>query len=211
MMDGGRMMKLFFESTDLADYLAESEIANYSHPALQKQIQEICGMANTDEEKARLAFQYARDAIKHSFDIDGEVITVNASDVLEKKEGICFAKSHLLVALLRGLGIPAGFCYQRVMRKGTPESGYGLHGLNAVYLPSRKVWFRVDPRGNKAGVHSEFNIEQEQLAYTLKAELGEVDYPFVFAKPPEEVLQSMLQSSDCHELFYRRPEVLNLL
>jgi transglutaminase-like putative cysteine protease len=203
-------MKLFFESTDLTDFLVETEVVNFSHPVIQKQIQEICEVAESDEERARLAFQYARDAIKHSFDIDGEVVTVNASEVLEKKEGICFAKSHLLVALLRGIGIPAGFCYQRVMRKGTPESGYGLHGLNAVYLPSKKVWFRVDPRGNKAGVHSEFNIEQEQLAYTLKPELGEVDYPFVFANPPEEVLHSMLQSSDCKELFYRRPEELSL-
>lgn len=29
--------------------------------------------------------------------------------------GICFAKSHLLAALLRCKSIPAGFCYQKLI------------------------------------------------------------------------------------------------
>src|SRR5690606_1863960 len=132
-------------------------------------------------EQAELAFNYVRDEIEHSFDTNSLVITISASDTLEKQEGICFAKSHLLAALLRGLGIPAGFCYQRVLRKGTIESGYALHGLNAVFLNDK--WFRVDPRGNKEGIYSEFNMEEEKLAYSLREQLGEVDYPHVFVRP----------------------------
>src|SRR5690606_39523518 len=98
------------------------------------------------------------------FDTKEEHITINAEDVLEHKEGICFAKSHLLATLLRGMGIPTGFCYQRVLRKGTIESGYALHGLNAVYLPDTG-WFRLDPRGNKPGIDSQFSTDVEKLAY----------------------------------------------
>ncbi|WP_338430147.1 transglutaminase domain-containing protein [Synechococcus elongatus] len=34
--------------------------------------------------------------------------------MLEYRTGYCYAKSHLLVALLRACSIPAGFCYQRL-------------------------------------------------------------------------------------------------
>ena len=156
-----------------------------------------------------MAFEYARDRISHSFDLDSKKVTISASEAMACGEGICFAKAHLLAALLRGLDIPAGFCYQRVMRKGTPESGYALHGLNAVYLPSQKRWFRIDPRGNKPGVNSQFTIEYEQLAYPIRTELGEIDYPYVFAEPLKEVISSMQDSEDCHELFFKRPEALS--
>jgi len=105
------------------------------------------------------------------------------------------------------MGIPAGFCYQRVLRKGTVESGYALHGLNAVYFPDTG-WFRVDPRGNKEGINSQFNMEEEQLVYPIRPELGEVDYPNVYAEPLLAVIQAMQDSKSCEELFYKRPEAI---
>ena len=198
-------MKLQLESTNQNDYLLSLEgLINYNHPLVQEKIKEIKGSSSSLREQAELAFNYVRDEIEHSFDTNSLVITISASDTLEKQEGICFAKSHLLAALLRGLGIPAGFCYQRVLRKGTIESGYALHGLNAVFLNDK--WFRVDPRGNKERIYSEFNMEEEKLAYSLREELGEVDYPHVFVRPIEAVIDAMNESKDCHELFYKRPE-----
>ena len=102
--------------------------------------------------------------------------------------------------------IPCGFCYQRVLRKpNDSESGFALHGLNAVYLEDTG-WFRVDPRGNKTGVDSQFSIETEKLAYPIRTELGEIDYPFVFIKPLDSVIYSMEESADTEELFFKRPE-----
>ncbi|HNE51513.1 MAG TPA: transglutaminase family protein, partial [Chitinophagales bacterium] len=132
---------------------------------------------------------------------------INAEDALSKKEGICFAKAHILATLLRGMGIPAGFCYQRVLRKGTIESGYALHGLNAVFL-KETGWFRVDPRGNKPGVNAQFNPDVEQLAYPIRTELGETDYPDVFVAPLPSVIKAMQSSTDCHALFFNRPEII---
>lgn len=103
------------------------------------------------------------------------------------------------------MGIPTGFCYQRVLRKGTIESGYALHGLNAIYLEDIG-WFRLDPRGNKPGVDSEFSIETEKLAYPIRTSLGEIDYPKVYTKPLDSVIAAMHNSKGCHELFYKRPE-----
>ncbi len=201
-------MNLVFQANNLDAYLEESDIIDIHAPQVQEKISQIKSQATNDVEQARLAFEYVRDGITHSFDANSDVVTIAASQVVDCKEGICFAKSHLLAAILRGLDIPTGLCYQRVTRKGTPESGYTLHGLNAVYLPSKQKWFRVDPRGNKPGVNSEFNLDSEQLAYTIHEDLGEVDYPYVYAAPAEDVLQSMKNAADCHDLFINRPEAL---
>lgn len=86
---------------------------------------------------------------------------VKAYDVLAAGTGICFAKFHLLATLLRGLGIPTGFCYQRVMRRGGPASGCALHGLNAVCCPATG-WIRLDRRENRPAVDAQFNLHQER-------------------------------------------------
>lgn len=200
-------MQLKIRNENLQAYLEETDVINFSHPAIQEKIQEFQKSGKTKFESAQLAFNFVRDEIKHSFDLeDSKVITITSSDALNKLEGICFAKSHLLAAFLRGMNIPTGFCYQRVTRKGTPESGYALHGLNAVYFEEMDKWFRVDPRGNKPGVSSEFSITPEKLAYPIRTEMDEIDYPHVFSEPLVEVISGMKQSNDCKELFVNRPE-----
>jgi transglutaminase-like putative cysteine protease len=201
-------MDLVICSEDLDAYIEETEILNYSHPSISDKIKEIQQKGKTKQEWAELAFEFVRDEIHHSFDTGSTIITIRASDALEHKEGICFAKAHLLAALLRGMGIPTGFCYQRVTRKGTPESGYAIHGLNAIYFEETNTWFRVDPRGNKPGVNSEFSISPEKLAYPIRTEMDEVDYLHVYSKPLEKVITSMEESSDCRELFFKRPETV---
>lgn len=201
-------MELQLESKNILDYLQElPPVIQFNTPLVQEKIRKIESQTSSQRERAKIAFELARDGVAHSFDTKNEIITITAEEALENRDGICFAKSHLLATLLRGMGIPAGFCYQRVLRKGTVESGYALHGLNAVYLPETG-WFRVDPRGNKPGINSQFTTEKEQLAYPIRSELGEVDYPNVLTEPLPSVIESMRNSKDCEELFYKRPETL---
>lgn len=201
-------MKLKLESDRLEDYIGEipPEI-RFDTPLVKERIERIANESPDPETRARMAFEIARDEISHSFDTQKPAVTIGAEDVLRQRDGICFAKSHLLAALLRGLGIPAGFCYQRVLRKGTVESGYALHGLNALFLEPYG-WFRVDPRGNKPGIDARFSPESEQLAYPIRSELDEVDYPNVFPRPLPAVLEAMRGSRDSQELFSARPEAI---
>ncbi len=199
-------MELKLESNHLEDYLKElPPVIQFNSPVVQNEIKAIESKTSSARERAKLAFEFARDEIHHSFDTKNKEVTISAADAIEKKEGICFAKAHVLATLLRGMGIPAGFCYQRVLRKGTVESGYALHGLNAVYLEGTG-WFRLDPRGNKPGVDSQFTTDVEKLAYPIRTELGEVDYPDVFTEPLPSVIKAMEESEDCDALFYNRPE-----
>ena len=68
--------------------------------------------------------------------------------------GICWAKSNLFAALLRANNIPAGICYQRLTLGDTPDTGYCIHALNAVYIKSINKWIRLDARGNKNGINA---------------------------------------------------------
>ena len=198
-------MELQIQNEDIAEYLKEvPPVIEFNTPLIQKEIAKITSRASTDYDRAKMAFELARDGIAHNFDTQSDIIAVNAEEVLRKKEGICFAKSHLLASLLRGMNIPCGFCYQKVVRKGTPDSGHALHGLNAIFLP-KYGWFRVDPRGNKPGIDSQFSPREERLAYPIRPEWGEIDYPIVLSKPLETVVKAMRQSTNCEELFSSRP------
>lgn len=200
-------MQLKFESERIEDYLGEVKpYINFDTPLVKQKINLIKLKTVNPKERAKLAFEIARDEIHHSFDTKNPEVTISAEAVLKSCNGICFAKSHLLATLLRGMNIPCGFCYQRVLRKtNDPNSGHALHGLNAVYLKDYG-WFRLDPRGNKASVDSQFSIETEKLAYPIRPEYGEIDYPKVFTKPLDSVIQSMKSSKDTAELFFKRPE-----
>lgn len=188
-------------SDNMEDYLVELEELNFSNPLIQEKAAELFRPSQTDVEKARIAFEFVRDEISHSWDIQSERVTRKASDVLRFKEGICYAKSHLLAALLRSQGIPTGFCYQRLMLFDTPEKGYCIHALNAVFLESLQKWIRVDARGNKEGVDAQFSLEREKLAFSVNESLGEINYPIIYDKPHPSIITTLKKHTDALEMY----------
>lgn len=156
------------------EFLKATDIINSTHPAIVAAAAEIVGDAEGDEDVAHRCFRWVRDSVRHSSDHQLPVVTCTASDVLRHRAGFCYAKSHLLAALLRARGIPAALCYQRLAFDGTASSFF-LHGLVAVHL-KRHGWYRVDPRGGKPGISSGFNPPVECLPYTPKIP-GEMDVP----------------------------------
>lgn len=150
-------MALIPEKQDLNEYLEVSEIIDYN----SQNVQELAGrLSENTEHKIQLVqrvYEYVRDHVFHSFDISRDIVTCKASDVLKHRSGVCFAKSHLLAALLRNSKIPTGFCYQRLVFDDSQPLRLTLHGLNAIYLSDLNQWIRVDARGNKPGVKAEFS------------------------------------------------------
>lgn len=184
-------MAYILESGNITEYLKSDDYINFSNVYIQNKAKELFQSLSTDTEKIRAAFEFVRDEISHSADIDSEKVTKTASEVLEAKEGICMSKALLLAALLRCAGIPAGLCYQRLTKGDSPEFGYSLHGLNAVYLKEKNKWIRLDARGNKDGINAQFSEDEEKLAYPIRSEYGELDYRYVFSKPNFLVVQAM--------------------
>ncbi len=164
---------------DLQQYLRASAIIDCGHPDIIRTAKELAADSASVSETAGRCFEFVRDRICHSFDYRMNPVTLKASDVLVHGTGYCYAKSHLLAALLRANGIPAGLCYQRLRLE---ESGiHCLHGLNAVYLPG-SGWYRADARGNKEGVDARFSPPAERLAYAADKK-GEMTLPGIWADP----------------------------
>lgn len=202
-------MDLILESNNIFDYLLETEDVNFTHPILQQKIVELFENDYTDIQKVEVAFKFVRDQIHHAWDIQSNIVTRKASEVLEKKTGICYAKANLLAALLRGIGIPCGFCYQRLMLFDTRDKGFSLHAFNGVYLESLSKWILIDARGNKPGVEAEFSIDKEKLAFHVKEEMNEKDYPTIFIKPNKNTMQTLINNKDSITMYkYSLPEQL---
>ena len=155
-------------------FLASDDFIESSHPAIREHASGLQGMS--DVEAAERIFRFVRDDIAHSWDIQARRVTRTASDVLAYREGICYAKSHLAAALLRAAGIPSGICYQRLTLLDDDSAGYVIHALNTVWLESLQRWIRFDARGNKPGIAAEFSLDEERLAFPIRAQYDEIDY-----------------------------------
>lgn len=200
-------MSLELESHAPADYLNESAIINYSHPRVAEVALSLAAQGGSRLDLARRTYEFVRDAIHHSADIEGKTVTCAASEVLAAGEGLCYAKSHLLAALLRHNGIPAGFCYQLLQSQINPAAPLVLHGLIAVYIDATAQWIRIDPRGNKPGINAQFSLDKEQLAYAVHPEKGETLFPTVFVAPDPNVVLA-LRSHSMKTIWLNLPQQL---
>jgi transglutaminase-like putative cysteine protease len=134
-------------------------------------------------------------------------VTCTASEVLHAGTGYCYAKSHLLAALLRANGVPAGLCYQRLSLDGR-GAPYSLHGLNAVFLPEAG-WYRLDARGNRPGVDAQFVPPVERLAFPATLQ-GEADLPEIWPDPLPVVVSALRRYSTYDALRDHLPDLLLL-
>jgi len=175
------------ERPDFDRYLEDTIVIDWQTPAVFEKAKSLCEGRENAESAARALFAFVRDEIDHSIDVETETVTCNASQVLEEGTGLCYAKSHLLVALLRARGLPAGFCYQRLRDAASPGR-YALHGFIAVYLFAHARWVLLDARGDNDEVRTEFSIDPPSLAYTPDPEQGEEMIPVLLARPAKRVV-----------------------
>jgi transglutaminase-like putative cysteine protease len=168
-------------SDRLNDYLTADAVVDHEHPAIRAQAAALRAKDGNPVESAKAAFLFVRDEVEHVIDARDPRVTWRASDVLRERVGICHAKAHLLAALLRAQGIPAGFCYQELS---------ALHGLNAVYLHGK--WSRLDARGNRTGAGGEFSLDVEKLAWPVDAANGERDHPEIHPAPAPVVVEFLM-------------------
>ena len=161
----------------LGVYLRETESIDYGNPVVRDKADELRRESSSTIEYVERAFRFVRDEIPHSWDIRSDVVSRRASEVLVNGTGICWTKSCLLASLLRANGVPSGISYQRLTRAdGSADEGHVIHALNTAYIGELGRWIRLDARGNREGVHAEFSLDEEMLAFPVRGELGEVDY-----------------------------------
>lgn len=185
-------------------YLSSSEYIDWEHPLVAAKAAEFAEGCHSDEAVAKRCFEFVRDAIQHSWDYRKNPVTGKASDVLIHGTGYCYAKSHLLAALLRANAIPTGLCYQR-LAVGTEGPPFCLHGLNAVYLKNYG-WYRIDARGNKLGVVAAFTPPVETLAFPIVG-VSERDFLEIWAEPLPVVVKALTENHTVEQVFENLPDI----
>ena len=187
----------------MEEYLESTDIIDFTHPKVVKKARELAQGCGDDTQITKRCFEFVRDEIRHTGDAGEGITTLRASEVLEQGQGWCYAKSHLLAALLRANGIPTALCYQRLSCSEYVEGIYCLHGLNAVYL-KEFGWCRVDARGNKEGVNAQFNPPYEKLAFVL----GENEYNLSerYSKPLPVVIEALKNRKNYSEMIGHFPD-----
>lgn len=204
-------MNIIPYSNNLSDYLAFDEIINFSDESIQQLANDLFLKSASETNYVKTAFEYVRDKISHSADINNDALVCTASEVLKAGHGICFAKSHLLAALLRCKGIPAGLCYQKLILDDETAPVLVYHGLNGVFLSEFGKWIRLDPRGNKQNVDAQFSITDEKLAFPIRPEKGEEDCLIVFPKTDLDIIDVFKNNQTRTDLWDDLPTTLNYL
>ncbi len=178
--------------------------------------------AATAAARVERLFRFVRDEIIHSFDLDPETaerlatrrvegfppafvrrgIACRASEALALGHGLCFAKSHLLAALLRFAGHPTGFCYVKLADDERPGR-FVLHGFVAVHWQPTGGWILLDPRGDRGcfddpgAIATECRFEAPfSLAYLPDPERGESFLPFIYKRPGKRIVDFLERVPD---------------
>ena len=180
----------------MENYLMETPSIDYKNSGIQKKVQELRDESENQLDYIKQCFIFVKDEIPHSWDIETNIVSRTASDVLKNKTGICWTKSCLLAALLRADGIPSGISYQLLTRADDASEGYMIHALNTVYIKDLNKWIRLDARGNKENVNAQFSLDEECLAYSIRSELGEIDYHDNHSDLDERLI-NILNESEC--------------
>lgn len=181
---------------NIDEYLSVSKYINWNDAVILEKAEEFKEKASEEIGLIKIIYEFVRDEIRHSWDVQDKRVTRSAAEVLKEGVGICWGKANLLAAFLRACGIPAGICYQRLTLGDVSETGFCIHALNAVYVKALERWVRLDARGNKADIDAQFELEREQLAFQVHKDIGEADYKVVYANPSEKLMKVLEENTD---------------
>ena len=184
----------------MENYLKETPSIDYVNPLIQDKVWELMSQSEDNLDYIKRSYIFVRDEVPHSWDIKTDVVSKTASEVLENKTGICWTKSCLLAALLRANRIPSGISYQLLTRADDESEGYMIHALNTVYLKGFNKWVRLDARGNKENINAYFSLDEEHLAYTVRSEMGEIDYHDNHADLDDRLVNILMESESIQEI-----------
>lgn len=204
-------MEIVPYNNNIEEYLKSDNVIDYDNESIQKLADSLFEKADSELEFIKHAYEFVRDNVAHSADIGEDLLTCAASEVLEAGHGICFAKSHLLAAILRCKSIPAGLCYQKLILDDETMPILVYHGLNGVYIRELDKWIRLDARGNRPDIDAQFSMDNEQLAFEVRQELGEMDSFVIYPNPDVKIVDNLRENKTRRNLMNNLPTELGYL
>lgn len=193
---------------DKSIFLENHHYIDFSSALIIQKSQDLFEGINSNIEKAKVAYEFVRDEIPHSFDINinktNIKITAKASDVLKHRTGICHSKANLLAALLRLQNIPTGFCFQHITLAADESMGYCVHCYNAIFVDDH--WIKVDARGNTNGKKAQFSLSEPILAFPNRNEYDEYFWDGIYANPHIDTMKMLEKSRTIQDIIDNIPD-----
>ncbi|TNE28105.1 MAG: transglutaminase family protein [Bacteroidetes bacterium] len=127
-------MKTLVENTPLLDF---------NHPSLQQLIDQRGWKNLSVKDQIQSIYHFVRDEIVFGYNVDD---ALPASTILKDGYGQCNTKSTLLMALLRGVGIPCrlhGFTIHKALQKGAITGIWYLLSPTSIL----HTWVEVEYKG----------------------------------------------------------------
>ena len=187
------------------NYLVESAYVNYNNPNVQREISSLLTNCKSSTEYLTKAFLFVRDHISHSVDkAEKTIISRSASDALKNKHGLCFAKAHLLCALLRAVKIPCALSYQTII---SPSIRF-IHGLCAYLDTNTHSWVHIDPV-NKNDKFEAFKAGHEWLYYRPSKKLTIINHPELYTDTHPAIKHYLEKHSTLSDALEELPESLS--
>ena len=192
---------------DKNTFIEENYYIDFSSTIIQDKSKNLFYGIENNIQKAKIAYEYVRDEIPHTFDIQSDIITAKASDVLEYNTGICHAKANLLAALLRTQSIPTGFCFQHLTLADDDSLGYCVHCYNAIFLDNH--WIKVDARGNTNGKNAQFSLSEPKLAFLTRNEFDEYNWNGIYSKPHLDTMLMLENANSLQDVIDNIPDYIS--
>lgn len=208
------------ESADLGRYLEDTITIDWQTPAVSERASGLLAALPVEEPAGRLValFEFVRDEVEHVLDLRAQdewipspgepVATCSASSVLRAGQGLCYAQSHLLAALLRFAGFPTGFCYARLV-SANQRSGFVLHGFNAVWWSAGARWLYLDASQRDGAPRAEVRFEAPwALPFSVDEAAGESLLPAILRRPAKRVVDLLERAPDFEAVHRNLPDAL---
>jgi transglutaminase-like putative cysteine protease len=142
---------------DLEPYLQATPCIERDAPAVRAFVDRVTAGTTSPTDRAVRLFYAVRDEIR--YDPYGVVLTpefLRATAVLQRGAGFCVAKSVVLAAAVRTIGVPARLHFADVRNHLTTErlraqmgtDVFAFHGYNELFLEGR--WVKATPTFNRS-------------------------------------------------------------
>lgn len=86
------MKELIIKDT-IGEYLSASKYINWKDNSILSKADEFKPSAADEISLIKTVYEFVRDEIKHSWDVQDKCVTKSATEVLEQEVGICWAKN----------------------------------------------------------------------------------------------------------------------
>ena len=196
------------ETSRWQGYVEDTITIDWQTPPVMEKARALADRLRRRRVEGARGLPFVRDEIAHTADAGRDELPCRASQVLEAGTGIGFSKSHLLAALLRAVGVPAGFCYQvlrrgrscrrhaavRLQRRSTCRaSSAGSRSTRAATSPGSTPSSRPTSRGSRC---------------TADPARGEWIYPLIWTRPAAVVVDLLSRNTSLAKIAEHVPEEL---